>query len=396
MGPGIVAATILFCLTATRLPIGVASDESSDGDSSTRNSGLDLRAFTLADGMLDWLKGQQNDDGSFSGARGESGFTQAPVAVTAMSALAFMASGSTLGRGPYRDQVSGAIRYLIGKRRHYSFDSPKARTIDGTVVANRVTYGYIADDTDNTSRMHGHGLATLALAEAYGTYSIDASFGDAAILKAKKDLTDIREVLVDAVRLIEMSQTSEGGWYYAPGNTDHEGSVTITMIQALRAARDAGVYVDKGVIDDAVQYVRKSQNTVNGAFKYSLHDTKQTYALTAAAIATLNATGDYDSAVIDHGIRYMLDNDPVLDPISGSASRDVHPHYARLYAAQAYFQYRDPGLWQRWYPLILDEVEQRVDPDGGAESSDYGRVYSTANYALILLLPKQYLPIFQK
>ena len=54
-----------------------------------------------------------------------------------------------------------------------------------------------------------------------------------------------------AVKYTINAQSSRGGWYYtskADGHDHDEGSVTITQVQALRAARNAGIPVPKEVI----------------------------------------------------------------------------------------------------------------------------------------------------
>src|SRR5205807_5885968 len=107
-------------------------------------------------------------------------------------------------------------------------------------------------DADNShGPMYGHGFATLFLGEVYGMTGDD----------------EVKEKLQKAVRLIQKTQNREGGWRYQPVPYDADISVTICEIMALRAARDAGIKVDKQVIDDAVKYVRRCQNP-DGGFSY--------------------------------------------------------------------------------------------------------------------------------
>jgi hypothetical protein len=165
----------------------------------------------------------------------------------------------------------------------------------------------------------------------------------------------------------------------------------------MRAARDVGIDVDKRVIDDAVKYVHDSQRASDGGFRYQIAMENVTFALTAAAVATLNATGDYDSGVIDRGIEFMKRNDPVFDPESHLLDDQKFPWYARLYAAQAYYLHRDRKLWERWFPALIDNLEGRRDSATGAfEDPQYGQVYATASACLMLQIDYQYLPIFQR
>src|SRR2546421_11549510 len=86
---------------------------------------------------LAWLQKQQKDDGSFG--------SEMKPALTGLSLLAFLASGHTPEVGRYGVTVRTAADYLT------------TRDPEG---------GYFGRDE---SRMYGHCIVTLALAEAYGT-----------------------------------------------------------------------------------------------------------------------------------------------------------------------------------------------------------------------------------
>ncbi len=77
----------------------------------------------------------------------------------------------------------------------------------------------------------------------------------------------IKEKLQKAIRLIEKVQNPEGGWRYQPAPYDADLSVTICQIMALRAARDAGIKVEREVVDKAIKYVHRCQNQ-DGGFSY--------------------------------------------------------------------------------------------------------------------------------
>jgi hypothetical protein len=326
------------------------------------------------DQALRWLADRANQDGSY-------GPPKARIAVTAVAALSFMASGSTANRGPYQREVHRAVKYLMN---HVSRD-PRHRG-----------YIYLAEDRD--SRMHGHGYATLALAEALGTYGGGKPDKFAALKRAVEA----------AVRLIERTQSDAGGWYYHPENDgNHEGSITVCMLQALRAARNAGIVVKKRVIDKAIRYIEQSaarrNGVLTGAFQYSLVDSQTSFALTAAAVSTLQMCGQYDSDLIRLGLAHM---DRELDQ---HLTQGPFYYYGLLYASQAYFQVGGRH-WQRHFPRIRDSVLRnwiRADKDEpenvGAfeihlpsEEREYGNVYATAMATLTLQIPYRFLPIFQK
>src|SRR5581483_6610893 len=57
---------------------------------------------------LAWLARNQNPDGSFG-----TGTYRGNIAVTSLAGLAFMASGSSPGRGPYGGPIDKALAYVM-------------------------------------------------------------------------------------------------------------------------------------------------------------------------------------------------------------------------------------------------------------------------------------------
>jgi uncharacterized membrane protein len=241
----------------------------------------------------------------------------------------------------------------------------------------------------------------LALAEVLG-------MGGGSFSRERHD--NIRRVLTAAIRKIEMTQGDTGGWYYSPRQElDHEGSVTITLVQALRAARNVGVPVSTDVIQRAVEYVRKSQvqetNVADfGSFRYRIGSRETSLALTAAAVATLNATGDYDSQNIDKGIRYILKELATRDREGFNWRMHSFPAYEHLYLAQALLQYRDSDLFAQWYrrevPRILNRMKKKVLENQQEEmywdDDRFGSALVTAIECIILRIDDSYLPILQR
>ena len=88
---------------------------------------------------LESLGKMQRQNGSWS----ENG---APVAVTGLAAMAFMARGHVPGQGPYGDQLNRAIDYIL---------------------AHQQENGLFAEQ--NLSQpMYDHGICTITLCEAFG------------------------------------------------------------------------------------------------------------------------------------------------------------------------------------------------------------------------------------
>lgn len=308
---------------------------------------------------LDFLVAEQarTVDGSLPSGRAQ---RSAPVGVTALTALALLSSGSTPGRGPYGEAIDKALTYLLGKADSQP-DSP--------------TFGYI-QATGDVSQTHGHGLATLALTQAFGMTPRN---------------TTLKRAVVQAVHRIQTSQGTEGGWHYSPNvSAQHEGSVTIAYVQALRAARNVGIRVDTEVIRRAEDYVLRLQNE-SGLFRYGLNENRASVGLTAAAIGTLNAAGRYDTNAIQNGI------DAIWKKLSADGSDPrSYPYYERFYLAQAFWQLSDTRNFERWFEGERDRILREQGPDGSWRDAQHGDAYATAMNCLVLAIPDGLLPIFQR
>jgi hypothetical protein len=327
-------------------------------------------ALALERGLA-WLAKRQDEtgDGSFPAAGAQQ---NVPVPVAALAALAFMAGGSTPERGPYGRELGLAIDYLLGR---------------ADMTPGSPTRGYLAAEGDNTARMHGHAFATLALAQAW-SMSPRSPRG-----------RRIEDVLRAATALIERCQGLEGGWEYEPAvMVAQENSVTVVLVQALRAARGAGVSVDSDVIAKAVDYIGRCQ-AEDGSFRYALTQGETSIALTAAGITTLHSAGVYSGGEVERGMEALWRRLGYRDE-RGEAGLARFPCYERFYLAQALWQQSDQRLFERWYEeeqaRVLDSQQDDGSWLGAHDEQAYGSCYATAMNCLFLALPEGLLPIFQR
>jgi len=298
---------------------------------------------------LTFLAEQQHPDGSF----GSGGYAR-NVAVCGLSGMAFMAAGSTPGRGPYGLQVNRCVDF---------------------VLANTQEGGFInVPGSSSHGPMYGHGFATLFLAEAYGM----------------SQRPDVRENLSKAVELIVRTQNVEGGWRYQPQRSEADISVTICQVMALRAARNAGLFVPHETIDRCVGYVKRSQNA-DGGFMYMLKTGGQSaFPRSAAGLVALISAGIYEGPEIEKGLAYLMEN----LPSGGPFNRESHYFYGHYYAVQATW-HAGGEYWRKWFPAIRDELLARQRDDGSWMDS-ICQEYGTAMACIILQMPNNYLPIFQR
>lgn len=314
---------------------------------------------------LAWLAARQAETRDGGMPKGDA-VEWAPIGVTSIATLAFMAGGNSPGRGPHGDAVARAVDYLLA----HADLAPESRE-----------RGFISNQGDAISRMHGHGFATLALAEAYGM---------------SPPSERLRRALVAAVEVIQSSQSPEGGWAYEPRPSGHEGSVTVCLVQALRAARNSGIQIDPTVVRRAEDYVLALRNE-EGLFRYQLDRTDASVALTAAGIATLNMAGRYDGSVIQDGV-VAIWNGMELRAQGERSLEAKFPYYERLYLAQAFWQLSDTSHFERWWSEERRRVLGTQEADGSwrDEEKRYGSVYATAVNCLVLAIPDGLLPIYQR
>ena len=298
--------------------------------------------------------------------------SQFQVAVTSLAGLAALGAGYQPGEGPYGTFLLNCLNYLQSMEQRGS--------------------GYITESgkAERRSRMHGHCYAVLFLTQVAGS------------LPREKEQA-VWSLIERGVGVIEQAQSSRGGWYYGAANRDDEdeASVTVGALQALRAARNVGVHVDAFRVRQAIRYVKECQGN-DGSFAYSLREPgRRTFALTTAAVSTLNAAGVYESLELRKGLVFLrksLVRRPRYVSEPWLAAEPEYRFYSNLYAAQAFYQ--DKGdLWERWYPKIRDYLtsrQQSTGPANGSWESNFGNEYATAMALLILEVPLGYLPIFQR
>lgn len=327
---------------------GVARSEQADPEKTAAEVVTPAADRAIEQG-LESLASRQHDDGSFG-----SGSYRGNVAVSALAGVAFMSGGSTPGRGAYGDRVGQCIDYLL---------------------ANTQASGFINHaPSASQGPMYGHGFATLFLAECYGM----------------SRRPNLRNKVESAVLLIVNTQNQDGGWRYQPQRHDADLSVTICQVMALRAARNAGLRVPRETIDRSIDYVKRSQNP-DGGFMYQLQGGESAFARSAAGVVTLYSAGVYEGPEIDRGLAYLMK----FLPAEGVVRRgEPYYFYGHYYAVQAMWQ-AGGDTWAQWYPAIRDELISKQE-DEGFWRSPISNEYSTAMACIILQVPNNYLPIFQR
>jgi hypothetical protein len=323
---------------------------------------------------LQWLAKQQAPDGHWE-VPGQGYY----ITMTGLSGMALLMEGSTIREGKYSTNIRKAVDYLI------------ARSQPNGLIGNVNTPG------EAGRYMYGHGFATLFLASVYG----EEDEGD----RRRK----LEDVLTRAVKFSRDAQTSRGGYGYISakdGGDFDEGSVTVTQVQAARAARNAGIAVPKDLIDNAIKYLKDS--TSNGGVIYSLAgggggDGRP--ALTAAAISCGFSAGQYDNPLVKEWFKFCNTHIPL-----GAGGRFGHDEYTHYYYAQALYVLGDDGwgkmfpkekdadhmTWSKYRKATFDNLKNSQGADGSWTGGMIGPVFITSIHLTILQLDNATLPIYQR
>jgi len=324
---------------------------------------------------LEWLaKNQHRTEGYWEANGG-----QYPTTMTAMAGMCFLLEGSTIKEGKYSENIRKATKWFL-----------KRSQANGLL-------GNPNNPTESSRYMYGHGFGLLFLSCVYGEEDDE---------KSRKEL---EKLLSKAVLFTGKAQTDRGGWGYvssADGGGFDEGSVTITQLQGLRAARNAGIHVPKSIIDKAVKYLHDC-TTPRGGIIYSLAHGGAVAGgerppLTAAAVACAFSSGNYNDEFAKKWIKYCKENIPF------GKGRLAHDEYQNYYFSQCVYILGDDGYkkmfpnekepmrWSDFRKTMFEYLKSGQSADGSWGQGGIGTFYTTSINLTILQLENGTLPIYQK
>src|SRR5262245_11598353 len=322
---------------------------------------------------LNWLARHQGRDGSWSiqhtqnckeGGCSEPGRYESSTAATAMGLLPFLAAGQTHeSKCPYQKNIQQGINWLIKNQK---------RTGDLHVGA------------DLHPQMYSHGLATIALCEAYGMTQ-DSRVGYAAQA---------------AINFIESGQNVQGGWRYKHGSEDSDTSVFGWQVMALKSGQMAKLKVNPTVMAASRRYLQScGRRTYHCEFAYTPFHSNPSYAITSVGLLTAQYLGARrDDPVVANGIEYLLTRKPDL------RERNIYYWY---YATQV--MHNCPGpQWDQWNremrKILIETQETRgcaagswspEKPETDSWGNQGGRLMMTSLSALTLEVYYRYLPLYK-
>ena len=346
---------------------------------------------------LEWLARAQSNDGGWyaaqygggnpsminrlgpDGEKRQNAGARANTAMTGLAILAFLGAGHHHYEGQYSGTVASGLRYLIAQQK-------ASGDLSGHDQNGR-------DEVVRFARMYSHGMAALALAEAY------AITKDPALLPVVQRAADYS--------LRAMNPTT-GGWRYEfptndPGDTsqfgwqamflksaggsdaialdDYRRRLMFRFLDSVATGRDGGL----------ASYRPRSSN---GAME------PPTVSMTAEAMASRLLLGVPTSVASQREAQRMI-----LSQLPGERDDNFYYWY---YATLAMFQMRgvgdDDASWIRWNNAMKSKFttsQVTTGPERGSWNPTCiwgpygGRIYTTTLACLSLEVYYRYLPIYQ-
>jgi hypothetical protein len=320
---------------------------------------------------LNWISRHQTPQGKWSidyrhQCKGNpcsgAGEFKADSAATALALLPFLAAGQThKSKGLYQKCIGSGLTWLM-----------KQQDAEGDLSGKCL------------QPMYAHGMATLALCEAFGMTKDPA----------------VGAVAQKAIGYIERAQNdATGGWRYEPKETG-DTSVFGWQMMALKSAQLAGLTVDSNVIENSRKWLRSvAKGEHLGLYSYQPYR-EVTPSMTAVGMLCSQylGAGRNDPPLLE-GMQYILGNLP-----DNTLLRD---NYYWYYATLAMHN-MGGAEWDAWnWKMRRVLIESQVKGDGcdagswdpnkptlDVWASQGGRLMLTTFNAMTLEVYYRYMPLF--
>lgn len=320
---------------------------------------------------LKWFAQHQNEDGSWNfdhrvgpcqGRCGDPGAkSKATLAATGMALLPFLGAGQTPKQGQYKQQVAAGLYYL---------------------GSNMEMTPHGGDMTEHgEGAMYGHGIASIALCEAYA-------------------MTHDKQLQAPAQAALNFIMYAQdpvgGGWRYAP-RTPGDTSVVGWQVMALKSGHLGFLTVKPDTVKGAIKFLNAVQ--ADGGAQYGYDRPGGGAATTAVGLLCRMYLGwEHDKPELERGVLHLAKQGPTLGNM-----------YFSYYATQVLHQFDGPDgpMWKEWNTKMRDSLVASQAKKGhetgswffkpGDHGSDAGgRLYCTSMATMTLEIYYRYMPIYQQ
>jgi hypothetical protein len=272
---------------------------------------------------------------------------------TAMAVLPFLGAGQTHTEGSYKETVRGGLYYLVNHMKR-----------DGSLH-------------EGGGNMYSHGLASIALCEAYA-------------------MTHDRDLMVPAQAALNFIVYAQdpigGGWRYTP-RTPGDTSVVGWQLMALKSGHMAYLNVPAPTIRGAIKFLDTVQMNSGAYYGYTTPAKRET-TTSVGLLCRMYLGWKKEHAALQEGVKYLSATGP-----------DNQNMYFNYYATQVLRQYGG-AEWDQWNVKMRDYLVAKQDKAGPAAGSWFfsgghgadkgGRLYNTSLAAMILEVYYRHMPIYQE
>jgi hypothetical protein len=308
------------------------------------------------------------------------------TAATGLSLLSFLGAGYTHRDDKHRDTVRRGLEWLL-----------KNQQSNGQLFTSQT-------DVTLPSRIYGHGIAAIALCEAYGM---------------TRD-PELREPAQKAIRFILDAQDPQrGGWRYTQADgspawhKESDTSVSGWQLMALKSAQMAGLQVPEEAVAKVAGWLDAAQAQRGALYMYNpnalttpdqIQGRSPNLAMTAEGLLMRLYLGwQRDNPAMIEGAEHLKAHLPEL----GTVQQPQRDSYYWYYATQVMFQMQG-DYWTAWNARLRGLLEPNQVTDGPLAGSwnpaqpqrdrwahAGGRLYVTTLNLLMLEVYYRHLPLFQ-
>lgn len=282
-------------------------------------------------------------------------FSDARTAATGLALMTFLGAGQTHKNGKYKRVVNSGLKFLVSQM-----------NAEGSFA-------------DNSGQMYSHGIASIALCEAF------------AMTQDKRYFEPAQK----SINYICRSQDPIGGGWRYSFQSAGDTSVVGWQLMALKSAHLGYLKVPKITIKKSIKFLDFVQAD-NGAFYGYTEPAIGRPSTTAVGLLCRMYLGWQPSDPgLTRGVKWISD--------LGPSRTDVYYNY---YATQVLHHWGG-DLWEKWNLVMRDQLintQAQKDHERGSwyiyslahGQEDAGRLYCTCMNTMILEIYYRYLPLYKK
>lgn len=290
---------------------------------------------------------------------GQGEFAESTNAATALALLPFLGAGQTHLEGQYKETVKAGLAALIR--------AMELRTEDGMPCGSW---------HERRGNMYSHGLATIAICEAYA-------------MTHDPDLLQPAQLAINYILVCQ--DPRGGGWRYGKQQAG-DTSVVGWCVMGLKSGRMGNLSVPPSVFIRANNFL-DLVSTDNGAFYgYTGPVADRNPTLTSVGLLCRMYLGwPKDHPGLQAGIKFLSETGPTTENL-----------YYTYYATQI-MRHHGGDVWDQWNrrlrdTLVSQQVTEGMDAGSwepkGPHSREGGRLYQTALATMILEVYYRHLPLY--